>query len=456
MTELPEMLTSGEPARLFPTIAESGKERKAISILLSSMRVVRPLADSMMAQLGKWTGKRTKVATFTEVVFKTGSSEKSKDRPDGLIVVINGKNRWTCLVEAKIGKTELDADQVDRYLKLARDNGIDAVLTISNQFAPLPTHHPLAGLVKPPRRVEMFHLSWRAILTEAVHLRDSIVIDDPEHAFVISEFCRFFSHPSAGVAGFTSMPSEWSTVIDKIQAGGKPLKAEAESIVGAWHQELRDLTLQMSAIVGRHITVKLKPKARAGAKDRMAAETEILCEQRNLEATITIPDAAAPLKVVADLQTRSLRIGMELEAPRDKARTSSRVKWLLRQMKDVTRDDIVIGLVWASRAATNLVPLAELRTDPKMTDALNQNSELRALEVTLVSNSVRRFSGVRTFIEELESLAPLFYEDIGQKLGAWTPSAPKPKVSVKTEPEDQPDVSIADTSDGEKSHSQAS
>ena len=60
------------------------------------------------------------------------------DRPDGLIVVQRGTYRWAAFVEAKIGGPTLEKEQIERYLRLARDNSVDALLTISNESPPPP------------------------------------------------------------------------------------------------------------------------------------------------------------------------------------------------------------------------------------------------------------------------------------------------------------------------------
>ncbi|MGH9100577.1 MAG: hypothetical protein ACRDV8_10165, partial [Acidimicrobiales bacterium] len=54
--------------------------------------------------------------------------------PDGAIVCRRGKRDWTCLVEVKTGSSDLKDDQVSTYLDVARENGFDGVLTISNQI----------------------------------------------------------------------------------------------------------------------------------------------------------------------------------------------------------------------------------------------------------------------------------------------------------------------------------
>ena len=38
-----------------------------------------------------------------------------------------------------------------------------------------------------------------------------------------------------------------------------------------------------------------------------------------------------------------------------------------------------------------------------------------------------KFSGAKTFIEQLEATLPHYYEEVGQHLRAWVPPPPKPK-----------------------------
>ena len=438
--ELPANLKSGEVARLFPVIAETGKEQRASSILLSVISAVPQFAHSLLNQLGQRIGTRTSVDTFTEIVFKSDTNSSKKDRPDGLIQIKVGKRVWTCLIEAKIGNNLLNPDQIERYLRLARDNGIDALLTISNEFAGVPTHHPISFPKNLTRKVELFHLSWSAILTEAVLLHEQAGIDDPEQAFLLREFVRFFSHASAGVTGFNAMPKEWSDAVDKVQAGGKVTKNDGEAIVEAWHQEVRDLALIMSRIISCRIGVKMSRAHILNQDKRIDDDLKCLCDKGFLSAEFEVPNAASHILVTADLQTRSLRVSMQIDAPKDRVRNSARVNWLLRQLKDLELKDVFVCALWVGRSTQTVFPLAEIRDDPGKLEDGNSNLEIKAFEITLTSNSARRFGGVRTFIEEIEHLAPKFYEMIGQHLETWLPPPPKPKHSVqlKSEKEEKP------------------
>ncbi|MEM7124321.1 MAG: hypothetical protein AAF563_23790 [Pseudomonadota bacterium] len=446
--ELPVFLKSGEVARLFPVISETGKEQRAASILLAVLSAVPSYTDAVLGKVGQKISARTTINTFTEVVFNTDDRASKQDRPDGLIQIERAGRQWNALIETKVGNNRLSSEQIERYLRLARENSINAVITISNEFAALPHHHPIDVQKSLTKKVDLLHFSWASLLTEAILLHERAVVADSEQAFLLREFIRFFSHTSAGVARYTSMPKEWSAAVDRIHAGGTVPKHElAHDVVGGWHQELRDLVLYMSRVIGRPVTIKLSRSESSDAERHLNDDIEKLCSQSLMEARLQIPNAASDIYVVADLRSRTLRISMRLDAPRDKKSGKARLNWLLRQLTKVTdRDHVSVGLIWSSRAATSIYPLEDLIENPEIADGSRPGSEIRAFDVVLTSASARRFAGRRTFIEDLEQMAPGFYESIGQHLRSWQPRPPKPKHSV-IEHESQPTPSVSDPSE---------
>jgi len=143
MTGLPEMLSCGEKARLIPVVADTSREVRAVSIILSAMASVPSLARVLLESVEQRYGARANLDCFTEVGFQK-CPEVKKSRPDGFILLDGGRGRkWGCLVEAKIGRAELEPEQIIQYAHLAKMNDLDAILTISNQFSALPSHHPL-------------------------------------------------------------------------------------------------------------------------------------------------------------------------------------------------------------------------------------------------------------------------------------------------------------------------
>ena len=158
MMERPDYLIQGEVARLFPVLATTSKEGRTTSIVLACISKVDEFGAELMATLGQRLGKRAKLETFTEIVFKI-EKIKVKDRPDGLIVMRNGAKEWRALVEAKVGNAELGSEQVEKYREIAKEQGVDCVITISNQFATTPANHPLDDVRKSRSKIPVYHWS---------------------------------------------------------------------------------------------------------------------------------------------------------------------------------------------------------------------------------------------------------------------------------------------------------
>ena len=128
-----------EPARLIPVSGISGadeQERRGVSALLAVLGSVREFGRAITGQLGAPTGS---ITTYIEVPFQLGERQV---RPDGLIRVQRGKTRWSALVEVKTGRNDLQPAQLTDYVDVAREQGFDVVLTISNQLATAPGEHP--------------------------------------------------------------------------------------------------------------------------------------------------------------------------------------------------------------------------------------------------------------------------------------------------------------------------
>jgi len=130
--DIPSVLMSGEMARLFPAISESNKEQRASSIFLAVLAAVPSFARSILVPLGARIGTKTTISTYTEVVFKGKGTENGRDRPDGLIHLKTGNKDWSCILEAKIGNAVLEKDQIEKYLRIARDNKVDLNLNIQS------------------------------------------------------------------------------------------------------------------------------------------------------------------------------------------------------------------------------------------------------------------------------------------------------------------------------------
>lgn len=64
-------------------------------------------------------------------------------RPDGVIIVDNGRTRWSARVESRIGRNGFTNEQVQISVEFAKANEMDAVIPVSNRFVARGDHLPV-------------------------------------------------------------------------------------------------------------------------------------------------------------------------------------------------------------------------------------------------------------------------------------------------------------------------
>src|SRR5215210_1795019 len=286
------------PARLIPTVGIRGQEeqeKRATSSLLAVLRAVPEFGHALLGPLGAPKGR---MATYAEVQLKDAAGKTHI--PDGAIVVERGKTSWSCLVEVKTGAAQLKDEQVNRYLDMARENRLDAVLTISNQITGSPSDSPVSVDRRKLRSVGLVHLSWWRILTEAIVQHRHRGISDPDQAWILGELIAYLDDERSGASGFEDMGENWVKV--RNGAGDGTLRASdpaVRDVAGRWDQFVEYVCLGLGQDLGRDVRPARPRKQTAAARLESTATT--LAETGVLEASVRVPDAVGALTVEADL-----------------------------------------------------------------------------------------------------------------------------------------------------------
>ncbi|HEX3956705.1 MAG TPA: hypothetical protein VHZ03_08735 [Trebonia sp.] len=413
-----------ERARLFPVSGIGGadeQERRASSALLAVIQSVREFGRAITAPMGAPPGR---LSTFIEVPFEDG---EKKLRPDGLIQVLSGHRTWTALVEIKTGRHDLIPGQIESYMDVARKQKFDALLTISNQVVAVPGVHPVKLPKARAQAARLYHLSWSQIRTEAFVEQANRSVSDPDQAWILAEFIRYLEHSRSGAIDFDDMGSSWVHVRDRAHAGTlHPHDKGAAEVADKFGGLISFAALQLSRELGRGVR-PMVPQAqlRDPAKYLQEAVGE-LASSGLLQGAVRVPGAVAPIKITADLRSGLIHCAVTVPAPRE-GRPTTRVNWLVRQLKAAPGQLCIQPAVVFQRGRGQTRTLDEARKDPRSL-VEEPAHELRSFTVSLSCNAgPARGQGRGSFVDSVLTVVEKFYSEVVQHIKPWAPAPPKVK-----------------------------
>lgn len=413
---------SWRSARLIPTIGIRGQEeqeQRATSSLIAVMFAVPQFGRALLSHLDAPKGR---IATYTEIAFSNVDGERC--RPDGAIVIERGKTNWCCLVEVKTGSAQLQTDQVSRYLDVARDEGFDGVLTVSNQITRTAGTSPIAIDRRRMKRLGLWHLSWWQILTDAIIQHRYHKIADPDQAWLLGELIAYLDHENSGASGFQDMGDRWVTVRDKARNSTlRPSDKDLPAIVDRWEQFIQFLCLGLSQDLGRE--VQPQTPRRETTDQRVEGLKRRLVDEGRLSAAVRVPDAVAPVELDVDFRARTVVTNVTVDLPRE-GRPLTRLNWLIRQLKDAP-DDLRLTTGFANVRLTTSGLLQTARKRPESLLAPNDpKREPRWVQLALSRPlGLKRGRGSGTFVGETRRQTVDFYAQIVQQVKSWQAAAPR-------------------------------
>jgi hypothetical protein len=413
-------------ARLIPTSGISGaeeQERRATSAVLAVMGAVREFSKALLGPLGAPSGT---VETYIEVPFVFG---EKRCYPDGLIRVRRGGKSWTALVEVKTGRNELQTEQLETYLDIAREQGFNALITISNEIPAIDSQHPTKVDKRKLRKVDLHHWSWTYILTTAVMQKEHRGVSDPEQAWILGELIRYLEHPRSGAMELEDMGSNWVSIRQAVTTGTLRVGDKtAPEVVARFDALLRYASLRLGRQLGTDVLPVVNRKEHADPNLRAQSLLDSIVRNGELAGAIRIPNTVAPVHITADLRAGRLTCHVDIDAPKE-GRPTTRVNWLVRQLRtapDILRVEAFVANSRGAGAAELLGTVREnpssLITDPK--------KDFRSFRVAMsVPMGTKRGRGRGSFIDSVLDLMDVFYGDVVQHLKAWSAAPPRMRES---------------------------
>ncbi|MBF9018637.1 MULTISPECIES: hypothetical protein [unclassified Oceanispirochaeta] len=422
------------PTRLIPVnTRQSVVEEQHTSVLLSAMRLIKEFREDLFSPI-----KIKKNGThlyYTELNF----FGDKKNRPDGLIVHVVSKNIVDAiLIEVKINGKDIEDEQIERYIEVAKNLGIEKILTISNQFVPDPSQSPVK-IHKLPKNFQLFHFSWSYIQTIAqvlIHKNDHN-IDDTDQEALMREIIAYLDHDATGVQGFTQMLPGWANTV-KAFLQKTTITKDSEDVLQAvtsWQQEEKDMALILSKKLGLLVKVPSKQDIHV----RYQKDIKNLLDNRILQTRLMIDRIVSPIEIEANFYDRTVSMSVTVESP-DKT-TRGKAGWIRKQLEicslkdsmtweDIGQDlHINFGIKYAKETFNRKV--SDIDDVIDFCNSGDKKKEITGYKVVFLKDLGGRFGSRKDFITIIEKMLIDFYSGIVQYLA--NPPQPAPKV-IQTEP----------------------
>src|SRR6202034_3215218 len=218
---------------------------------------------------------------------------------------------------------------------------------------------------------------------------------------ILAEFIRYLEHPRSGAIDFDDMGSSWVHVRDRARTGTlHPQDKATAEVADKFGGLISFAALRLSRELGTGVR-PMVPQAqlRDPAKYLQEAVSDF-AGTGQLEGAVRVPGAVAPIKITADLRAGLIHCAATVPAPRE-GRPTTRVNWLVRQLKNAPGQLCIQPSVVGRRGRGPAASLNEARENPKAL-VYDPAYELRSFTISLSSNAgPARGQGRGSFVDSV-------------------------------------------------------
>jgi hypothetical protein len=168
------------------------------------------------------------------------------------------------------------------------------------------------------------------------------------------------------------------------------------------------------------------------------SQTLFSAASSHLSGSLVVPNAIAPIEVMADLRAGKISCRLTVPAPRQRKTAQGRVTWLTRQLKDPPPNLMIQVTAMHPKKPGPSCLVARAAEDPSVV-LDGPKTEVRDLTLTLIRPAgTKRGRGKGSFIDSTIELVEDFYKRVVQDLKPAVPTAPKVRSGAAGTPPGDP------------------
>jgi hypothetical protein len=425
--------------RLFPTIrigSVAEAETRATAALLATLRAVSEFGRAIVKLAGGPAGKPD---CYTEAPYEDRSQFPPVPlRPDGLLVVTRAGKTWRCFVEAKVGSSPIERDQIEKYLQLARQEDVSALITISNEAA-LGGGPPVVGLNKSLLKgLTVIHLSWERLLCEARLLRGQDRVEDADQQWILDEWIQYVSDPASKIIDPPSLGPRFGDLLTAAKEGNLAGAALAvKDVCGYWDGFLQKVADRLRADLHVDVSAAMTTAERQDNELRLRSLQAIAVNEGRLTGSLKVKNAASDITIDVLLSARAVRFGVEVKAPSE-GRQLTRLKWMTKQLAKVP-PEALMHVIWDQKKLKSQARMADALGDVAclMRDVNLQPIPAEAQPRTFSiewTQDLQKGKGKAVVLDGIMSDLEKFYGLVVEGIIAFVPKAPKLPTTAEPAP----------------------
>jgi hypothetical protein len=324
-------------------------------------------------------------------------------RPDGLLVCQRGKSCWSALIESKAESQKIRTDQIASYIDLARAVGVDTIVTISNEFARVPTEPPYRLDGNQVRGIQVLHFAWADLRTMLELLKNEPELCEIEKG-LLQECLHYLWDERSGVETFDAMPDVWPAFVE---AASTTLGFNANvrgfgEIVSAWQQERRDLCSKLMHRLGTQVELRHPVGVYSSDDERTQADRRDLADEYKMSAQFLFKDRRLSLDVLLNLHACRMTAAMQIPVPENKGARAT-VSWLSRSIDRSLTHDAKLHFDWPYRGHDAAPTVEDFLCEPDIV-LDGQREAPKCVKLNVSKHGVRSFKSRKKVISDLESM----------------------------------------------------
>jgi hypothetical protein len=184
------------------------------------------------------------------------------------------------------------------------------------------------------------------------------------------------------------------------------------------------VALRLGRQLGIEVTPVLTRKELADPASRIQSLVGTMCAAGTMAGAIRVPNTVGDLVVTMDLRAGRVTCHVDVDAPKQ-GRPTTRVNWLVRQLRDAPEDVRVESQVAYARGSGLAELLRDVRLSPDKI-AGDPAKEIKSFRVALSAPlGAKRGRGRGGAIDSVLQIVERFYDEVLSQIKAWTAAPPK-------------------------------